>query len=264
MKKGGETMKGLLIGLLLLLPAVCDAQSSLKNRVETMVKVNAGGDAQKEAKIREDMKKIDDAYERSRNSERIRTLRNSGVSITKANTQRRAVSSGSIGGAARSSVSYGSRSSSGGGYSSGYSSSNSSSSTPNPRYAKEAERDLQQMAEYDARMQECIAEGANFRSKDVGSIIAEHRGGVTGNRDDGEVEAKKPKGLNVPLLAGIKKTDDKQEPEEAKQEEEAEEELTEYDKLMIEYLDKWEEDETSLTNEQLNELRIYLEKIVEQ
>ena len=193
---------------------------------------------------------VDRAYERSRKKERVKELQRSGVTIENANSKRRAASSSSIGGASKSRVRYGSSSS--GDYSS--SSSTSKSDESNLRYAKEAERDLQRSAEIDAMMQEYIAEGANFKSQSVNDMVAQSRGGVVGNKDDGvEPDKGKPKGIKVSPLEGIK-MDDKDKKEEAKEDDE-------YARKMQAYYDKFVEDEDSLTDEQLDELEAYLTQL---
>lgn len=194
---------------------------------------------------------IDRAYERSLKKERIKELQRSGVTIENANSKRRVASSSSIGGASRSSVRYGSYgSSSSGDYSS--SSSSSKSDETNPRYAKEAERDMQQWTEIGAKMQERITKASNWKSsQDVNGIIAQSRGGVVGNKDDGvEPDEGKPKGINVSPLEGVKM--DKK--EEAKEDDE-------YARKMQAYYDKFVEDEDSLTDEQLDELEAYLTQL---
>lgn len=246
-------MKYLVLFIVLMIPLSASSQSNKRIANKVAGQVNRiSREAGISTRVSSDgsgLDAVDRAYERSRKKERVKELQRSGVTIEKANSQRRAASSSSIGGASKSSVRYGSYgSSSSGDYSS--SSSSSKSDEPNPRYAKEAERDLQRSAEIDAMMQERIAEGANWKpNQNVNDIIAQSRGGAVGNKDDGvEPDEGKPKGINVSPLEGIKM-------------DEGEEELSEYELRMLEYNDMFEADENSLTDEQLDELEQYLKSL---
>ena len=234
-------MKYLVLFIVLMIPLSASSQSNKRIANKVAGQVNRiSREAGISTRVSSDgsgLDAVDRAYERSRKKERVKELQRSGVTIEKANSQRRAASSSSIGGASKSSVRYGSYGS-------------SKSDEPNPRYAKEAERDLQRSAEIDAMMQERIAEGANWKpSQNVNDIIAQSRGGAVGNKDDGvEPDEGKPKGINVSPLEGIKM-------------DEGEEELSEYELRMLEYNDMFEADENSLTDEQLDELEQYLKSL---
>ena len=74
---------------------------------------------------------VDRAYERSRKKERIKELQRNGVSIENANSNKRAASSSSIGGAGRSKVRY---NNSGSSYDGNYSSGTSNNSSSNSNF----------------------------------------------------------------------------------------------------------------------------------
>lgn len=192
---------------------------------------------------------VDRAYERSRKKERIKELQRNGVSIENANSNKRAASSSSIGGAGRSKVRYNNSGSSyDGNYSSG--TSNNSSSESNTPYAAEAQSHLNTWNEIDAKMQGRINAAENWKpSKSVNDMIANSRDGVKGNRDDGvEPDSDKPKGIKVNPLEGI--IDDAK----------PEKKDSEYIERMKEYKRMFNEDQDSLSDEQLDELIDYLEK----
>ena len=192
---------------------------------------------------------VDRAYERSRKKERIKELQRNGVSIENANSNKRAASSSSIGGAGRSKVRYNNSGSSyDGNYSSG--TSNNSSSNSNSPYAAEAQSHLNTWNEIDAKMQGRINAAENWKpSKSVNDMIANSRDGVKGNRDDGvEPDSDKPKGIKVNPLEGI--IDDAK----------PEKKDSEYIERMKEYKRMFNEDQDSLSDEQLDELIDYLEK----
>lgn len=195
---------------------------------------------------------LDRAFERSRKKERIKELQRSGTSIERANTQRRASSSGkgAIGNAPTSRTSYGSQRRYSDSGSSESTSSKASDSEPNPVYAAEAQRNLNTWNYIDAKMQQRIEDARNWRpSHSVDDMIAKSRDGVKGNRDDGvEPEPVKPKGIKVDPLEGI--IDDA---EPAKEDSEYEEHMKEYKRM-------FNEDQDSLTDEQMDELIDYLEK----
>lgn len=192
---------------------------------------------------------VDRAYERSRNKERIKELQRNGVSIENANSNKRAASSSSIGGAGKRKVRYNNSGSSyDGNYSSG--TSNNSSSESNTPYAAEAQSHLNTWNEIDAKMQGRINAAENWKpSKSVNDMIANSRDGVKGNRDDGvEPDSDKPKGIKVNPLEGI--IDDAK----------PEKKDSEYIERMKEYKRMFNEDQDSLSDEQLDELIDYLEK----
>ena len=192
---------------------------------------------------------VDRAYERSRNKERIKELQRNGVSIENANSNKRAASSSSIGGAGKRKVRYNNSGSSyDGNYSSG--TSNNSSSESNTPYAAEAQSHLNTWNEIDAKMQGRINAAENWKpSKSVNDMIANSRDGVKGNRDDGvEPDSDKPKGIKVNPLEGI--IDDAK----------PEKKDSEYIERMKEYKRMFNEVQDSLSDEQLDELIDYLEK----
>lgn len=192
---------------------------------------------------------VDRAYERSRKKERIKELQRNGVSIENANSNKRAASSSSIGGAGKRKVRYNNSGSSyDGNYSSG--TSNNSSSESNTPYAAEAQSHLNTWNEIDAKMQGRINAAENWKpSKSVNDMIANSRDGVKGNRDDGvEPDSDKPKGIKVNPLEGI--IDDAK----------PEKKDSEYIERMKEYKRMFNEDQDSLSDEQLDELIDYLEK----
>lgn len=62
-------IKAILLLLAMLLPGTIAAQEDMKQKVEMFIQKTSKGNAVKEKKIRDDLKKIDDAYERSRKEE---------------------------------------------------------------------------------------------------------------------------------------------------------------------------------------------------
>ena len=62
-------VKAILLLFAMLLSGTIAAQEDMKQKVEMFIQKTSKGNAVKEKKIRDDLKKIDDAYERSRKEE---------------------------------------------------------------------------------------------------------------------------------------------------------------------------------------------------
>lgn len=241
--------KAELLRFLLLVVAMIVSMDASSQTPEMKDAISRAREQGKFGKIIDGKDAVDRAYERSRKKERIKELQRNGVSIENANSNKRAASSSSIGGAGRSKVRYNNSGSSyDGNYSSG--TSNNSSSESNTPYAAEAQSHLNTWNEIDAKMQGRIDAAENWKpSKRVDDIIANSRGGVKGNRDDGvEPDSDKPKGIKVNPLEGI--IDDAK----------PEKKDSEYIERMKEYKRMFNEDQDSLSDEQLDELIDYLEK----
>ena len=234
---------------LLLVVAMIVSMAASSQTPEMKDAISRAREQGKFGKIIDGKDAVDRAYERSRKKERIKELQRNGVSIENANSNKRAASSSSIGGAGKRKVRYNNSGSSyDGNYSSG--TSNNSSSESNTPYAAEAQSHLNTWNEIDAKMQGRINAAENWKpSKSVNDMIANSRDGVKGNRDDGvEPDSDKPKGIKVNPLEGI--IDDAK----------PEKKDSEYIERMKEYKRMFNEDQDSLSDEQLDELIDYLEK----
>lgn len=234
---------------LLLVVAMIVSMAASSQTPEMKDAISRAREQGKFGKIIDGKDAVDRAYERSRKKERIKELQRNGVSIENANSNKRAASSSSIGGAGKRKVRYNNSGSSyDGNYSSG--TSNNSSSESNTLYAAEAQSHLNTWNEIDAKMQGRINAAENWKpSKSVNDMIANSRDGVKGNRDDGvEPDSDKPKGIKVNPLEGI--IDDAK----------PEKKDSEYIERMKEYKRMFNEDQDSLSDEQLDELIDYLEK----